>query len=194
MLLLGYGATLSPALVILDWMVTTAAIAGIRFGFRGMRQYLAAQRSNGTRVLIYGSDSASVLALRHLREDDTLRRTAVGFVDADDKRVGMHVQGLSVLGTPNELASISRTHEADELIVPTFSTDRDTQRELLRICVEAGIACRLFALDLHPAAPVQLQAPTGDGMTGKETHSTTTHNPSTTDEIDEAASSSQSSS
>ncbi len=193
MLLLGYGATLSPALVILDWMVTTAAIAGIRFGFRGMRQYLAAQRSNGTRVLIYGSDSASVLALRHLREDNTLHRTAVGFVDADDRRVGMHVQGLSVVGTPKELASISRAYDADELIVPTFSTDRDTQRELLRICVEAGIACRLFALDLHPAAPVQLQAPTGDGMTGKEGQAATTHDASASD-TDEAASSSESSS
>lgn len=163
--LLGYSASLSPALVVLDWMVTTAAIAGIRFGFRGLRQYLAAQRSDGTRVLIYGSGSASVLALRHLRESETLHRTAVGFVAADESRVGMHVQGVSVVGPPDRLAALARLHKADELIVPTFSTDKERQRDLLRACVEAGIACRLFALDLHPAAPVQLQTPAGDGLT-----------------------------
>jgi len=164
----GGGTYLSPALVILDWMVTTAAIASIRFGFRGLRQYLAAQRDNGKRVLIYGSESASVLALRHIREDDTLHRTAVGFVDSNPNRVGMRVQGISVVGTPRDLEALGTDCEADELVIPTFSTDKDTQHELLRKCIRAGIDCRMFALDLHPAAPVQLQAPTGDGMTSRK--------------------------
>ena len=170
-LLLGYGSRLSPAIVVLDWMVTTAAIAGIRFGFRGLRQYLAAQRSDGRRVLIYGSGSASVLALRHIREDDTLNRTAVGFVDPKQSRVGMHVQGISVLGTLQDLKAIGVTYEADELIVPAFCTDQETRHTLLRACVQADLTCRLFALDLHPAAPVQLQAPAGDGITRREQES-----------------------
>lgn len=164
----GGAGYLSPALVVLDWMVTTAAIAGIRFGFRGLRQYLAAQRSNGKHVLIYGSGSASVLALRHIREDDALNRTAVGFVDPDPHRVGMHVQGISVVGTPNDLKGLSSTHDADELVVPTFATDEETQNDLLRACVQVDLACRFFAFDLHPAAPVQLHVPTGDGMTARE--------------------------
>lgn len=168
----GGGGYLSPALVILDWMVTTAAIAGIRFGFRGLRQYLAAQRAHGKRVLIYGSESASVLALRHIREDDALNRTAVGFVGTTPRQVGLHVQGLSVVGTPNDLETLTSDYDVDELVVPTFSTDPETQQQLLRTCVQAGIDCRLFALDLHPAAPVQLQAPTGDGATPHERRAT----------------------
>ena len=173
----GFGEHLSPAIVVLDWMIATAAVAGIRFGFRGLRQYIAAQRSNGRRVLIYGSGSPSVLALRHIREEPSLERTVVGFVDDETERVGLRVQGTAILGTPRELHDLIEMHDVEELIVPASSTSTSTQRALVKRCVYVGISCRLFELDLHPAAPVQLNAPrareqTGDGRSESSPGST----------------------
>lgn len=153
---------ISPAVVVLDWMIATAAIAAMRFGFRGLRQYFAAQRSDGHRVLIYGSDSPAVLVLRHLRETPNLERTVVGFMDPKDSRVGLHVQGVSVVGTPASLPALCEEHDIDELIVPKLATTAAQQRGLVQRCVHVGIDCRFFSLDLHPAAPVQLEAPSAD--------------------------------
>lgn len=144
---------LSVAVLVLDWMICTVSIAGSRFGFRGLRQYFAAQRRTGRRVLLYGAGPNGLLALRHLRQDWELGRTVVGLIDDDRTKSGLRVQGLSILGTADDLPTLADQYHIDEVIVPTGDMSDQQISAIYDRCTEAGIVCRHFTLSLRPASP-----------------------------------------
>lgn len=153
---------LSLSVLILDWMLATGAVGGTRFGFRALRQYFAAQRDTGRRVLVYGSSDHGLLVLRHLRQ--RMDRTVVGLLDSDASRHGLQVQGVQVLGSPDALPRLVSQHEIDEVIVPVQNTTEKQRRDLANSCAAAGIGCKHFAFSLRSAeeAPA-LPSTTGDG-------------------------------
>lgn len=158
---------ISVSVIIIDWMLATAAVGGVRFGFRALRQYFASHRQYGRRAVIVGTDAKSLLALRHLRQDLSEPRTAIGFLTPDGNRSGMRVQGLSVLGSVADLAEVCRQHDVDEVILPTAEFDPGVRRRISMLCHEADVSCQLFSLSLRPAPVSQLPASPeqGDGST-----------------------------
>jgi UDP-GlcNAc:undecaprenyl-phosphate GlcNAc-1-phosphate transferase len=146
-----FATPLSLSVLVLDWMTTTLAVGAMRFGFRGLRQYIASHRRDGQRVLIYGTGHASQLALRHLRQSVELGRTPVGFLTPDARQRGLALQGLTVLGTPDDLERLRASHQVTELIIPMSEATPDEQADLCRVCHAAGLACHHFRLSLHPA-------------------------------------------
>jgi UDP-GlcNAc:undecaprenyl-phosphate GlcNAc-1-phosphate transferase len=162
LLVFGFDAV-SFSVLILDWMLTTGAVTGIRFGFRGLRQYFASHRSVGRRVLIVGTDSASVLALRYLRQSD-IDRTAVGFLDSSSQRKGLRLQGLRVLGTPQEIKAILERCDVDEVIFPPDSSLPAPDRRRIRaVCRDQDVLCRHFSMGLRAAPGHRLEPSSGDG-------------------------------
>ena len=156
-----FATPLSLSVLVLDWMTTTLAVGAVRFGFRGLRQYIASHRHDGQHVLIYGVGHGSQLALRHLRQSPDLGRTPVGFLTTDARQRGLTLQGLTVLGTPDDLARLREAHEVTEVVIPTSETTPDEQAALCRACHAAGLACHHFKLSLHPAEA--LPPASGDG-------------------------------
>ena len=161
-LLAAYGPdAVSVSVAILDWMVATGAVGGIRFGFRALRQYFAARRDDGARTLVYGSGDQSLLVVRHLRR--RADRTVVGLLDDDAARHGLQVQGVEVLGDAEGLPRLAARHDVDEVLVPVQGTGADERRRLAQVCAAAGIGCRHFAFRLEPAGTEAPPAPAGDG-------------------------------
>ncbi len=146
-------ASVSIAVLVIDWLIVTIAVVGVRFGFRGFRQYLAANRNQGRRVLLYGAGDAGVLTLRELRRNPDHHRTPVGFIDDDSLKQGQTVQGIEVLGTGNELIRVCREQEVDEVIVTTSTMPASRQRVVYRRCQEAGISCTTFDVTVEPLRP-----------------------------------------
>jgi len=153
--------TVSLSVLILDWMIATAAVGGARFGFRALRQYFAVQRGGGERVLVYGSSDHGLLVLRHLRQ--RMDRTVIGLLDADPSRHGLQVQGVTVLGSPNDLPQLASTHDIDEVIVPLQNTTERLRRQLARACTEAGVGCKHFSFRLQPAVESGSPPPSASG-------------------------------
>lgn len=158
----------SVALLVVDWLIATAAVGGLRFGFRALRQYFAAQRDEGRRVLLYGSTSQGLLALRHLRRSEDL--AVVGFLDDDPDRHGLRTQGLEVMGGPADLDDLASVHSIDELVVPRRAASPEQRHQLAARCRRLGLVCRQFSAALHPIngeAPgdggPSASAPAGDG-------------------------------
>ncbi|MFP4229397.1 MAG: hypothetical protein ACLFTE_11310 [Salinivenus sp.] len=135
---------LSASILFIDWMVVTGAVAGIRFGFRGLRQYLASHRSPGRRVLLYGAGDTGMLALRLLRQNPALARTPVGFVDEDPLKQRQSLQGLPVVGTGEDLVRACRAHDVDEVVVTVAALPDRRRRILQSRCAEAGVQCTSF--------------------------------------------------
>jgi UDP-GlcNAc:undecaprenyl-phosphate GlcNAc-1-phosphate transferase len=146
-------ATVSISVLVIDWMIVTLAVAGVRFGFRGLRQYLAANREQGRDVLLYGAGDAGVLTLRELRRNPDLGRTPIGFVDDDAMKQGQTIQGLEVLGTGEDLVRICRERDVDEVIVTTTTMPAAQQRLVYRRCQEEDIPCTAFDVTVEPLQP-----------------------------------------
>lgn len=142
---------ISISAAILDWMIATGGIGGIRFAFRVLRQYFAARRVGGRNVLVYGSGDQGLLAVRHLRHYDD--RTVVGLLDNDPNRHALTVQGIEVLGGCDDLRRLATEYDIDELIVPSESPPQSRLNQLARTCRDVGIDCRHFAFALEPVSP-----------------------------------------
>ncbi len=158
----GIGA-ISVSVLILDWMIATGIVGATRFGFRALRQYFAAQREEGRRVLVYGSSDEGLLVLRHLRQRP--ERNVVGLLDADQDRHGLQVQGVEVLGGPDSLPRLVSTYDVDEVIVPVENTTEEQRRRIARACIEVSVVCQHFAFRLQPTVRTEaaLSSAFGDG-------------------------------
>lgn len=142
---------LLPVLII-DWTVATMGIGGTRFAFRALRQYVAAHREGGRKVLLYGSDADAMLAVRHLRHHPELGRSVAGLLDGDSYRHGCRVQGIEVLGGPEDLPRLCSAHDIEEVIVPVQSVSKAKRRRLQEHCVAAEVDCQYFDPTLRPAS------------------------------------------
>ncbi len=162
-LLAVYGSNdVSISAAILDWMIVTGGVGGTRFAFRALRQYFAARRDDGKRVLVYGSDDQALLAVRHLRRH--VERTVVGLLDSNPERHDLQVQGVEVLGDRDDLQRLAAEHDVDEVIVPLKNTTHRERSQLARTCRDANIDCRHFAFHLEPVSdPQSLPSSVGDG-------------------------------
>ena len=150
---LGRAETLSPAVLMIDWMIVTLAVAGVRFGFRGLRQFLASKRQGGRRVLLYGAGDSGILTLRELRRNEDLRLTPIGFVDDNPLKQGQSVQGLRVLGGGDDLARLCTKHDVEEVIVTTTALSDARRRHVYQTCQAQDLSCRTFNVAFEPLSP-----------------------------------------
>ena len=145
----GYGHT-PRAIFFIDWMITTIAITGVRFGFRGLRQFMASQRRHGRRVLLYGAGDAGLLSLRELRQNPALDAKPVGFLDDDPLKQRLSAQGLVVLGAFGDLERLCAEHRVEEVLITASRMTGARKAEICAACERIGVGCRVFTVAFYP--------------------------------------------
>ncbi len=141
----------SVSVWVIDWMVVTLAVIGVRFGFRGLRQYFLARTTSGPRAVIYGANDSGALLLREIRQNPELPYDPVGFVDDDPLKKAQRVQGLPVLGTGQQLAAVCRLYHVDVVLLARRAMD-DDERAIARSAVEnVEVSCHEFEMTLMDA-------------------------------------------
>lgn len=139
--------------------VTDAAIlafllVGSRVGIAQIDEYLRRQRTRGHRALIYGAGKGGVLLVRELLQNHDLGLIPVGFVDDDPLKRRWHVEGLRVLGTIVDLATLVERHQISTLLIAIRDLPSEQVAVVCGMCRDHGVAVRQmrFALDsLEPA-------------------------------------------
>ncbi len=116
--------SLSRGVMVIDWMMVTLAVIAVRFGFRGLRQYLASKGGKGERALLYGAGEQGTLAIRILRHNDALELVPVGFIDDNPLKVGLSVQGVPIMGTGDDLREVCTENDIDVVVVTANVTPR----------------------------------------------------------------------
>jgi UDP-GlcNAc:undecaprenyl-phosphate GlcNAc-1-phosphate transferase len=161
-LLIAFGPEpVSDAAMLIDGLLTMMTVAGVRFGFRGLHQFFVAQGEGRRKALIYGTEEDSLLALRYLRGRAASvgrERTIVGLIDDDEDKQNLSVQGVSVLGTLDDLGAVCSEHDVDELIVPTETVQRSHQSSILAACRQCDVRCLRFVPLIQPISDDQGEA------------------------------------
>lgn len=142
-----YAAALLP----LDFYLTASLIAGTRLSFK-ILEVLAHSRSapQARDVLIYGAGNGGSAVLHELLQHPTLGYHVVGFVDDFFRLWGREVNGVPVLGGPEQLPALIRQHHVHEVIVASPSTSAQRIGEVARACAVAGAQVRRFRFALEP--------------------------------------------
>ena len=134
------GSRLPRSVFVLDFLLLLTLVTGSRVAARtllerpGRREIVA----RGKEALVVGAGSAGGLIVREMQVKG-LGYTPIGFVDDDPRKRGMRLNGVRVLGTTSELASILRRSEPDEVIIALPSAAGETRQRIVNVCREAGV-------------------------------------------------------
>ncbi len=123
--------------------MATACVIGPRFLMRALSgREQRRRRSDDRRALIVGAGAAGQLIARELLGHPQLGAIPVGFVDDDEKKHGLRLHDLPVLGAISHMAALCRVHKVGEIVIAMPSAPGSTIREVVRVARELRLPCR----------------------------------------------------
>jgi len=137
----------SRSVLLTDWLLTLAAVGGLRLSVRVVAESWrkAAPRapvSDIRRVLVVGAGQAGTMVAREIRRNPQLQMDILGFLDDDAVKVGKKVVGLPVLGDTEALPHVLETRRVDEVIIAMPTAAGTTLRRVAERCRQAGVPSR----------------------------------------------------
>jgi FlaA1/EpsC-like NDP-sugar epimerase len=139
-----YPYNLPRSVVVLDFLLTIALAAGARLARRMIaeRPDRASRRRGARGVLVVGAGSGGQMVVRELRLNPRLGARAIGFLDDDPRKRGMHAVGLKVLGSTDEIGEVLDRKAPDEVIIAIPSAPGVLRAKVVAACRERDITVR----------------------------------------------------
>jgi FlaA1/EpsC-like NDP-sugar epimerase len=139
-----YAYNLPRSVIVFDLLLTVVLVGGARL----VRRMVAerpdrATRRRGTRgVLVVGAGSGGQMVVREMRLNPNLGARAIGFVDDDPRKRGMHAVGVKVLGSTDEIGAILDRRSPAEVIIAIPSAPGVLRANVVAACRERDIPVR----------------------------------------------------
>ena len=139
-----YPYNLPRSVVVLDFLLTIVLVGGARLARRMIaeRPDRATRRRRTRGVLVVGAGSGGQMVVRELRLNPRLGARAIGFVDDDPRKRGMHAVGVKVLGSTDEIGEILDRKAPDEVIIAIPSAPGVLRAKVVAACRERDITVR----------------------------------------------------
>jgi FlaA1/EpsC-like NDP-sugar epimerase len=137
--------TIPTSVVAFFFLLLLGFMAGSRLVARFLhdRGSLGQHSARGARtVLIVGAGDGGRLVLREIVRNPGLGLRPVGFVDDDDAKRGLRIDGVRVLGPTKHLARILDDVEPDEVTIAIPSAPGTVRAQVVRDCRDRGIPVR----------------------------------------------------
>lgn len=127
-----------------DFLLTMMLIAGARLGTRLFKERpdRGSRIARGREVLVVGAGSGGQMVVRELRLNPNLGETAIGFVDDNPGMRGQRINGISVLGSTDEIGTILDETEPDEVVIAIPSAPGALRGKVVAACRERQIRVR----------------------------------------------------
>jgi FlaA1/EpsC-like NDP-sugar epimerase len=139
---------LPNGVIVLFFLLCLLFLLGVRVLARSVyeRRPLAAfrgGRKGERRVLIVGAGDGGRLVLREIARNRELGLAPAGFLDDDERKLGLRIDGVRVRGnTEGDLPRILEDVEPDEVIIAIPSAPGSTRARIVRECRQRGIPVR----------------------------------------------------
>jgi FlaA1/EpsC-like NDP-sugar epimerase len=129
-------------LFVLDGALLEFLWGGLHCGARVYRSAYAAACRGRRRALIVGAGDAGQSLVRELSSEPGVSLRAVAVVDDNPALHGTFLYGAPVLGGIEELASVARRTQAEEVLLCVPSATQSQMNRILAICREASLPVR----------------------------------------------------
>jgi FlaA1/EpsC-like NDP-sugar epimerase len=119
--------------LLIDWGATVILLGGARALARGFREtcWALSASADDVRVLIAGAGDMGASLLRMIRSCARLHYRVVGFVDAGAASSGTCVEGVPVLGAPENVGAIIQRHGIQQILTIQGELPGNRLREIL---------------------------------------------------------------
>jgi FlaA1/EpsC-like NDP-sugar epimerase/lipopolysaccharide/colanic/teichoic acid biosynthesis glycosyltransferase len=118
------------SIFVVDTLILIVALGGIRIFQRVVSRLRLHLKDKY--VLIVGAGDAGEMIVRDMKQHPTSHYAPVGFVDDDLSKVDLHIHGVKVLGTRDNLKEIFVQYRIDEVLVAIPGANSSTVREVVK--------------------------------------------------------------
>ncbi|HRN49992.1 MAG TPA: nucleoside-diphosphate sugar epimerase/dehydratase [Anaerolineales bacterium] len=143
---LGAFSNFARSLVVIDWLLSLAAVGGLRFGLRLLAENRKViEQASGVklrRAIILGAGDAGALVARELQKNQQLGLNPLAFLDDDPEKQGQRLHGIPVVGTLKDLPAQAAALRAEEVIMAIPSAPGSVLRQAADLSRQAGIPYR----------------------------------------------------
>ena len=153
LLLLGNRFTgFSRSVFILDCFFTSGLITAHRVSIRYFYQRVAnglsfipnEKRPEKKRLLLIGAGNAAEKVLREIHENNQLPYQPIGLIDDDQKKIGLRLHGVPVLGLIDDLEEHIRRTRAQEILIATVVVDKAQMRRFVTLCQQTQLPFKVL--------------------------------------------------
>lgn len=121
---------------------------GLRIVYRIVRRNGAINKRSH-RALILGAGSSGATALREITYSDKYDTKVVGFLDNNPVKVKKILNGVPVLGTDAEMATIVKKYDIDTIFIAIKNISRNDLRALIEKCRDLNLRTRIVSFEMH---------------------------------------------
>jgi len=136
--------------LLLDWALTILVLGGLYALNRLSREELRPRLLQGKyqKALIIGANQSGETLARHLLADQNLKYQVIGFLDQDPTRHGSTLNGIPVLGMPEQAVPFALSLGAEHLLVISGVLPGTQVRQLMEECEQEKLTLKVIpALD-----------------------------------------------
>ncbi|MCX6361628.1 MAG: nucleoside-diphosphate sugar epimerase/dehydratase [Armatimonadetes bacterium] len=148
--LIASGHTHYPkGVVLVEWMASYFVVAGLRLLVRVQcekrdRRGIASPVDAGQRrIVLVGAGSMGALLAREIARRHNEGLTLVGFVDDDEAKHQMLLQGGAVLGGVDDLPALLEGHSVDEVVISIKEPTGELVRRVTKLCEVRPVRLRI---------------------------------------------------
>lgn len=129
------------SIYVLEALLTVGLLVGVRLLSRMLAESMREDISSCKRVMLIGAGAGAQTILREIRRPGS-GYVAVGCLDDDRSKLGIRIHDVPVLGTVDELPSLTSSKSADEVLIAVPSAAGTQMSRFVGICNEAKIRFR----------------------------------------------------
>ncbi|WP_229665827.1 polysaccharide biosynthesis protein, partial [Ornithinimicrobium pekingense] len=130
-------ALLAPAVAIVMMLA-------LRFIVRTYRSHRVARNPDGEPVVVLGAGLAGRRLVHNMLHDDQAKFTPVALLDDDRSKRRLKIEGIRVMGTRTDLASVAERLEAKHVAVAIPRATPELLREIQEQAREAGLTVKVL--------------------------------------------------
>lgn len=133
------------SIVLIDGLLIFVAVGGTRFSVRlATQRQRSTYKHDATHVLVMGAGDAGSMTVREMQKNRHLGMVPIGFVDDDESKYGVHIHGVPVLGTREDIPAIVQDYKVSQMVIAMPTVSGRQIREIVKICEQAGVKPRIL--------------------------------------------------
>ena len=142
---------------VIDWSLVVMGMTALRYTRRCLAQrrplrgnsfptllQKRLQLQEQQRVLLVGAGRAGSQIVQEVRQNPQLNLKIVGFVDDDKSKIGRKVEGVPVLGYPEQMVEIAQNLNTDEVLISMPSAKAAKIRKLVNLARGTSIKLKVL--------------------------------------------------
>jgi FlaA1/EpsC-like NDP-sugar epimerase len=169
----GFSSGFPRSVIIVDWIVCTALVAGTRLSLREFKEMrIRKSRKREHRVIIVGAGDAGERLVREIQQNLLRGYAIAGLVDDDPRKRHARLHGRPVIGRTEDLPQLCQRLSVDQILIAVPSAEGKDRRRIVRRCLDARVAVKtvpgLRELDAGIARIGQLRAVQPEDLLGRQ--------------------------